>query len=115
MARGLTLGNVACQVISRRLAPAERQSRQRSSSLSKSPHRLTAEGPLSFFANPTWVRTDLGSSIRRAPLRLPWSRTMMQRSLVLAAFTAFFALPSLAALKPGDVAPNFQAQASLGG
>src|SRR5208282_6135370 len=40
---------------------------------------------------------------------------MMQRSVFLVAFTAFFAVPSLAALKPGDVAPNFQAQASLGG
>jgi peroxiredoxin Q/BCP len=40
---------------------------------------------------------------------------MIQRSVFLAVFTAFFAVPSVAALKPGDPAPNFQAQASLGG
>jgi peroxiredoxin Q/BCP len=40
---------------------------------------------------------------------------MMQRSIFLALFTALFAVPSVAALKPGDLAPNFQAQASLGG
>ena len=40
---------------------------------------------------------------------------MMQRPILLAAVSAFFSLPSVAALKPGDVAPNFQAQASLGG
>jgi peroxiredoxin Q/BCP len=45
----------------------------------------------------------------------PWNLKMMQRSILLAAVTAFFTLPSAAALKPGDVAPNFQAQASLGG
>ena len=30
-------------------------------------------------------------------------------------FVALFALPALAALKPGDAAPDFKAQASLGG
>ena len=39
----------------------------------------------------------------------------MKRCLLVAVLTAFVAVPSLAALKPGDIAPNFQAQASLGG
>ena len=40
---------------------------------------------------------------------------MMKRSLFVAAISVSLAAPSLAALKPGDVAPNFQAQASIGG
>ena len=40
---------------------------------------------------------------------------MIQRIAVLAAVTAFLATPSFAALKPGDVAPDFKAPASLGG
>jgi peroxiredoxin len=40
---------------------------------------------------------------------------MMHRAAVLAFVTAFVAVPSFAALKPGDPAPDFKAQASLGG
>jgi peroxiredoxin Q/BCP len=40
---------------------------------------------------------------------------MMKRIAFLAAITAFLAVPSLAALKPGDPAPDFNAPASLGG
>jgi peroxiredoxin Q/BCP len=40
---------------------------------------------------------------------------MIQRIALLAVVTAFLATPSLAALKPGDAAPDFKAQASLGG
>jgi thioredoxin-dependent peroxiredoxin len=40
---------------------------------------------------------------------------MMQRLAVLAVVAALFAAPSLAALKPGDPAPDFSAPASLGG
>jgi peroxiredoxin Q/BCP len=40
---------------------------------------------------------------------------MMQRIGLLAVITALFAVPSLAALKPGDPAPDFKAPASLGG
>jgi peroxiredoxin Q/BCP len=40
---------------------------------------------------------------------------MIQRIAVLALITAFLATPSLAALKPGDAAPDFKAPASLGG
>jgi peroxiredoxin len=40
---------------------------------------------------------------------------LMQRVASLALFTALAAMPSVAALKPGDAAPDFTAQASLGG
>ena len=40
---------------------------------------------------------------------------MLKRIAFLAAIAAFFAVPSLAALKPGDTAPDFNAPASLGG
>ena len=40
---------------------------------------------------------------------------MKQRIAFLALITALLAMPSLAALKPGDPAPDFQAPASLGG
>ena len=40
---------------------------------------------------------------------------MMRHISVLALVTALVALPALAALKPGDPAPSFTAQASLGG
>ena len=40
---------------------------------------------------------------------------MIKRIACLAALTAFFAAPSLAALQPGDPAPDFNAPASLGG
>jgi peroxiredoxin Q/BCP len=40
---------------------------------------------------------------------------MKQRLASLAFITALFAVPSLAALKPGDPAPDFQAPASLAG
>ena len=40
---------------------------------------------------------------------------MIQRIALLAVVTAFLATPSLAALKPGDAAPDFKAPASLGG
>jgi thioredoxin-dependent peroxiredoxin len=40
---------------------------------------------------------------------------MKQRIAFLAFITALFAMPSLAALKPGDPAPDFQAPASLAG
>ena len=40
---------------------------------------------------------------------------MMLRIAFLAAMTGFFAEPSLAALKPGDPAPDFNAPASLAG
>jgi thioredoxin-dependent peroxiredoxin len=40
---------------------------------------------------------------------------MKQRIAFLAFITALFAVPSLAALKPGDPAPDFQAPASLAG
>jgi peroxiredoxin len=40
---------------------------------------------------------------------------MKQRIAAIAFITAFVAAPSLAALKPGDSAPDFKAQASLGG
>jgi peroxiredoxin Q/BCP len=40
---------------------------------------------------------------------------MKQRIAFLTLITALLAMPSLAALKPGDPAPDFQAPASLGG
>jgi peroxiredoxin Q/BCP len=40
---------------------------------------------------------------------------MMMRIAILAVFAALFSGPSFAALKPGDAAPDFKAQASLGG
>jgi peroxiredoxin Q/BCP len=40
---------------------------------------------------------------------------MMKRIAVLAVVAALFAAPSLAALKPGDPAPDFRAPASIGG
>jgi peroxiredoxin Q/BCP len=40
---------------------------------------------------------------------------MIQRVAFLALIAALFAVPSLAALKPGDPAPDFKAPASLGG
>lgn len=40
---------------------------------------------------------------------------MMRPIAFLAVITALFALPSFAALKPGDPAPDFKAPASLGG
>ena len=40
---------------------------------------------------------------------------MMHRIAFLAVVSGFFAAPSLAALKPGDPAPDFKAPASLGG
>ena len=40
---------------------------------------------------------------------------MKQRTAYLVVLAALFAVPSLAALKPGDPAPDFRAQASLGG
>jgi thioredoxin-dependent peroxiredoxin len=43
------------------------------------------------------------------------NRMMMKRIAFLAAIAAFFAAPALAALKPGDPAPDFNAPASLGG
>jgi thioredoxin-dependent peroxiredoxin len=39
----------------------------------------------------------------------------MKRTTLLALIAALFALPSLAALKPGERAPDFKAQASIGG
>lgn len=39
----------------------------------------------------------------------------MKKHLVLGLLAAFAATPSLAALKPGDTAPDFSAQGSLGG
>ena len=40
---------------------------------------------------------------------------MMWRSFFLAVLASFLAMPAFAALKAGDVAPDFKAQASLGG
>jgi len=39
----------------------------------------------------------------------------MKKHLVLGLLAAFAATPALAALKPGDMAPDFTAQGSLGG
>src|SRR5215469_13612514 len=39
----------------------------------------------------------------------------MKRYLVLGLLAAFSATPAFAALKPGDMAPDFTAQGSLGG
>src|ERR1700722_2216193 len=39
----------------------------------------------------------------------------MKKQLVLGLLAAFSATPALAALKPGDMAPDFTAQGSLGG
>src|ERR1700748_1087830 len=39
----------------------------------------------------------------------------MKKHLVLGLLAAFAATPALAALKPGDMAPDFSAQGSLGG
>jgi peroxiredoxin len=40
---------------------------------------------------------------------------LMQRVACMSLFAVFAAMPSWAALKPGDAAPDFTAQASLGG
>ena len=42
-------------------------------------------------------------------------RTMIKRIALLALVASFVAVPSFAALKTGDAAPDFKAQASLGG
>lgn len=40
---------------------------------------------------------------------------MPRRIALLAVLASFMAVPAIAALKPGDLAPDFKAQASLGG
>jgi thioredoxin-dependent peroxiredoxin len=65
-------------------------------------------------------RAQLRTPIIEPAVRLPrmlvtWRSKMNQRIRFLAAITALAALPAVAALKAGDPAPDFKAQASLAG